>query len=158
VYLGDLATLSDAEAIAVALGGGVSLAFLASTLRSFSRRTFDVSALRLPAGRGAALEYLPFLVLPALSTWAAGFLFTCACLFVPVALLAREGDSSAKCTLLCAGVALVCAPLGLALSLAFDGVPTVPSLVALLAVAGLGVGFIRRLRTAHKARFRARAT
>ena len=143
VFLGDLATLSDAEALVVGLAGLVSLAFLIFARKWFARRTFDASALGLSSARGRAFEIAPFLVLPAVSTWAAGFLFTCACLFVPTSLLSREGDSSAKSTALCASVALVCAPVGLLLSLQFERMPTVPGIVALIATACVGLGFLR---------------
>jgi ABC-type Mn2+/Zn2+ transport system permease subunit len=143
VFLGDLATLSNAEALVVGLAGLASLAFLVFTRKRFSQRTFDASALGLSSPRGRAFEVVPFLVLPAVSTWAAGFLFTCACLFVPTSLLAREGDSSARSTAICAGLALVCAPVGLLLSLQFDRMPTVPGIVALLATACVALGFLR---------------
>jgi ABC-type Mn2+/Zn2+ transport system permease subunit len=143
VFLGDLATLSDAESIVVGLAGIVSLAFLIFARKWFARRTFDSSALGLSSARGQAYELVPFLILPAVPTWAAGFLFTCACLFVPTSLLAREGDSSARSTTLCAGVALVCAPLGLLLSLQFERIPTVPGIVALLTTFCLGLGSLR---------------
>lgn len=143
VFLGDLATLSDAEALVAGLAGLVSLACLVFARKRFAQRTFDASALGLASVRGRALEVVPFLVLPAVSTWAAGFLFTCACLFVPTALLAREGDSSVRSTALCAGVALVCAPVGLLVSLQFDRMPTVPGIVALIATACVGLGFLR---------------
>jgi hypothetical protein len=108
------------------------------------RRTKKVLTTHVRRERlGALISSGAFLVLPAVSTWAAGFLFTCACLFVPTSLLAREGDSSARSTAICSGLALVCAPVGLLLSLQFDRMPTVPGIVALLATACVALGFLR---------------
>jgi ABC-type Mn2+/Zn2+ transport system permease subunit len=143
VFLGDLATLSDAEALTVATTGLLAVAIFVFDRRGITDRTFDGSALGLSKWRGGTLEAVPFIVLPAISTWAAGFLFTCACLFVPTSLLVRDGDSSRQSTALCAGVALICAPIGILLSLHMERMPTVPGIVALLAVACLGLGFLR---------------
>lgn len=144
VFLGDLATLSDAEALTVATTGFFAAAILGFAWRGISDRTFDTSALGLSKwGGGSTLEVVPFVLLPAISTWAAGFLFTCACLFVPTSLLVRDGDSSRRSMTLCAGVAFVCAPIGLLLSLQMERIPTVPGIVALLATSCLGLGIFR---------------
>lgn len=145
VFLGDLATLSDGEAIVVGMAGLVSLLILTFSRTGIARRTFDASAMAFSRTRGGALEVVPFVLLPAVSTWAAGFLFTCACLFVPTSLLARDGDSSTRSKTLCAGMALFCAPVGLLLSLLTERVPTVPGIVALLATTCLGLGVLRSL-------------
>ena len=143
VFLGDLATLLDSEALVLALLGILSLSVLLLARKAIGRRTFDSSALGLTHHRAAPLELVPFVLLPAVSTWAAGFLFTCACLFVPTSFLKREGDSSFKSVLMCAGVAFLCGPIGLFASLRSESLPTVPTIVGCLTAACVGIGIFR---------------
>jgi ABC-type Mn2+/Zn2+ transport system permease subunit len=130
VFLGDFATLPNAHALVLAVFSLVVLCLFFAYQKTFVRNTFDNAVLGLILQRKTrAFELLPFYLLPAFSTWAAGFLFTCAFLFVPTTLMASENKSSTQSIKIGALVAMISAPLGMQTSLHITNLPTVPTMI-----------------------------
>ncbi len=147
VYVGDLATLSNHEAIATAIASLVAGAILASGWRRFSHQSFECalfgepSASRQAPGRMTLFRFLTLAML-CVSVQFLGFLFTVALLFLPTGILSRMKTKGLALHLsLCAAVALVASVSGFLLSLNFTRLPTVPMIVVMLTIlASLIVG------------------
>jgi ABC-type Mn2+/Zn2+ transport system permease subunit len=148
VFLGDLSTLSNPEALTILSAGAIALFILLFCHSTISQRTFDIAALgKKDAEKNFALfltfNIIPFLVLPAVSTWGAGFLFTCSLLFLPTTMLAKSGDTAKKHVYLCTSAGAITAPIGLLISLRGEQVPTVPAIVVLLVIVCGCIWFLR---------------
>jgi ABC-type Mn2+/Zn2+ transport system permease subunit len=146
-FLGDLTTLGDRQAKLVIIFSGVFLIWLVSCGRSLATASFDCAVLLMTRTRTHLSQSLVFLLASAFATWSMGFLFTCACLFLPTSLMSVLVPSSARVhVLLCTIVAAVAVPLGFVLSVLHGSLPTVPTIaVIVIVVASITWIFARKI-------------
>jgi len=148
VFLGDLATVSNQEALFAFIFALGILIYFSAAQSAILRRSFDAAVLMRKEMRDSWQEELVFLLLAAFSTWSMGFLFTCACLFIPTSILGAFAMTNAlKHVLYCALIPLIAVPPAIAISLGEGNIPTVPAVAVLmmfLTVMFLGMGFLRK--------------
>ena len=155
VFLGDLGTLTDPESQTISVLSACALLILIFAHSSIAQATFDTVALgkatRHSSGSNGFMHLLcatlPFLVLPAVSTWGAGFLFTCAALFLPTTLLSSDSDSSKQHIALCVTVSAISAPIGLFIALTGEKISTVPAMIVSILCGCLVVKMYREVKT-----------
>lgn len=130
IFLGDITTLTNIESILTGAFGLCSMIFLFFRSRTMLRSSFDLSVFK-KLNRRFSWEDVFFIVVCSFSTWAAGFLFTCVCLFLPTVLFSISNQlTGLRHILMCFLVALVAVPAGFIFSLTTVPWPTVP-LIAL---------------------------
>lgn len=137
-YFGDLATISDLEALIVLAMGVFGLGLFIGKWKSFSKGSFESAILGREVHRGSYFFGFLSIVILALSVQVLGFLFTVCCLYLPTSF----GSKGVKPGLwfhflFCTLVAALGTALGFTLSLMIGSVPTVPSIVTVMAVLGL---------------------
>ena len=146
-FLGDLTTLADSQARVVVALAVVLLIWIRVFGRSLAMGSFDCAVLHLGAPKSLLSQGGVFLVSSAIATWSMGFLFTCACLFLPTSLMSILVSSSARFhVLVCSVVAGVSVPLGFLLSVAHGRIPTVPTIALVLVVVTGLVAVLERWR------------
>lgn len=142
-YFGDLATMSPGESIAALALGSALLLGLGIWRRTFTRHSFE-RTITGPGARASGLRFR-FSLLDAISLVAlcfcaqtVGYLFTIACLFIPTAAASRFLKAGLNRHLaFCVGLAGTAAGAGFLLSLNATRLPTVPTIIALMAALGV---------------------
>jgi len=148
VAVGDIATLTRSESqiltlILICLGGIVFGKRNQYLYVSFADAVLGVRS----NGLGFKIPLL-LVFLPALGTWAMGFLYTCAAMFIPTTLLSLSVRAGAREHIFrCCLVGLLAPLIGLYLSLHyFSGVPTAPILILVCAITTIGVVIVDSLK------------
>ncbi|MCB0403998.1 MAG: metal ABC transporter permease [Bdellovibrionales bacterium] len=142
VFFGDLATLTDRDSAITFVVGVLVLFWLVRSWRSMVDDSFSLMILGLPRSE-RSFDFISLLLL-CFSVQFVGFLFTAACLFVPTTLLGLARGIGLKAhLLLCALMASFSVAMGFAFSLWQTHLPTVPTIVFVLAVCTAGVALSR---------------
>ncbi|MBP6217251.1 MAG: metal ABC transporter permease [Oligoflexales bacterium] len=146
-YFGDLATISDAEAMTVAGMGSLALALLFLKWKSITRDSFDAAILGREAITLTSLFGVLSMLVIALSVQVLGFLFTISCLFLPTTFMSRCSRPGLwRHVLSCLVVAGLSSATGFILSIYLSTVPTVPTIVLTMAVLASGAAWLHKLR------------
>jgi ABC-type Mn2+/Zn2+ transport system permease subunit len=146
IFLGDVSTMTSFEGRWTAGLGCIALLWCVLSEKRLTRLTFDIAVFRQTNSRESRFDDLLLLAITAFSTWSMGFLFSCACLFIPTAVIAAFGhQTSRQHHLLCAASALSAVPFGFLGSLAGNHIPTVPLITLVLVL--FSASFAGVLRT-----------
>lgn len=135
VFVGDVSTLGFEECLFVTGIALVVSLFFWLRRDNILRSTFSGEVLGYPMAATRWRDEILFILLTAVSTWAAGFLMTCAFLFIPTTVRSMAGVVGARKHIrACILLSFVSAPAGFALSLSHTGLPSVPIICLTLAV------------------------
>jgi hypothetical protein len=140
VTIGDVATLSRSDSQILSLALFVFGIYLFLRRSHYLHQSFADAILGSRFRSSIPNNSLFLVILPALSTWSLGFMYTCAALFIPTTILSLSSRVGARLHIFrCCFVGLVAAPLSLLVALVLlPGQPTAPILVlGLLLAAGL---------------------
>ncbi|MCB0417178.1 MAG: metal ABC transporter permease [Bdellovibrionales bacterium] len=142
VFFGDLATLTDRDSAISFAVGCLALVWLVRSWRTMVDDSFSLMILRLP--RSERCFNLLSLLLLCFSVQFVGFLFTAACLFVPTTMLGLARSIRLREHLaLSAVLASLSVGIGFAFSLWQTHLPTVPTIVFVLALFSVLVAAVR---------------
>ena len=137
VFFGDLATLSNHDAVKTLLLAIVGMAVAIYRWKAFSNQAFESAIFgvgrqeKIRKGRNL-FRTVSFIAI-CFSVQYLGFLFTMACLFVPTSVVSFFGGLGLRRhLLLSSGLATVATFVGFVLSLQFTRLPTVPTIVVLM--------------------------
>lgn len=154
VFFGDLATLSNHDAIKTFALAVVGMALLLYRWKAFSNQAFESAIFgvgrqeKIRKGRNL-FKGISFVAI-CFSVQYLGFLFTMACLFVPTSLCIFFGGLGLRRHLiLSSGLATVATFGGFLLSLQFTRLPTVPTIVVLMLVLSPALKLIPRGKLTH---------
>jgi ABC-type Mn2+/Zn2+ transport system permease subunit len=147
MLLGDLTTLSNSESKWISVLTCAALLFIAKNHNSMLKRTFDSAIFRVKRALITGGEDVFILGLIALCTWAFGFLYTCAVLFIPTSLLSVGSlKNSARHFGTAACATFIAIPVGFMVSLTGQNIPTTPSVVVALFVVSFLALFVLDLK------------
>lgn len=135
VFVGDVSTLGFEECLFVTGIALIISIFLWLRRDTVLRSTFSGEVLGYSMASARWRDEILFILLTAVSTWAAGFLMTCAFLFIPTTVRSMAGVVGARKHIrACVLLSFIAAPAGFALSLSHTGLPSVPIICLTLAV------------------------
>ena len=134
-YLGDLSTLSEVSALTLIFLGLLTLGALIKYRKIVTKDSFSLTVLGETKSGSLKVFNIFSLIVICVSVQLVGFLFTCACLFIPTALLAKTGKIGLNDhLLLCLISAAASSGIGFVITIISSTLPTVPTIVVLMAV------------------------
>jgi ABC-type Mn2+/Zn2+ transport system permease subunit len=146
VFLGDVSTMTDKDGQWTAGLGVAAFLWCLLSEKRLTRRTFDIAVFRQKLAAESSFDEFILLSITAVSTWSMGFLFSCACLFVPTVIHAAAGQQSSRSHhILCVCSALFAVPFGFVGSLMGTQLPTVPLITLTLVLISVGIAIVGRL-------------
>lgn len=143
--VGDITTMTDGDLMILASACSLLTFVFFFQRHKILRATFQQELMNRPSDTLPGNGHLFFLALTALSTWATGFLLTCAFLFLPTTLLSLSPRTGARRHIRrCVVCSTVSAPLGMLVSLWIPQIPTVPVICMTLAGVAIFLTFIQK--------------
>jgi ABC-type Mn2+/Zn2+ transport system permease subunit len=144
-YFGDLATMSEAAALFAACIGAALLLINFRFYGQISADSFLSAISGVPPSRGRLAFEIVVLGALCFSVQVVGFSFTIACLFIPTSILSFGQNVGLRRHLIfCASTAALGCALGFLVSLWATSLPTVPTIVVVLALVALSSNFWKR--------------
>ncbi len=145
--VGDVSTLTNIDLLIISTACVLFILLSWRNKDKIMHSTFRQELMLRHPKSHAVRDHILFIALIAMSTWATGFLLTCALLFLPTTLLALRPTSGARRHIrLCIICAALGAPLGMLASLGLPHLPTVPIICFSTAALSICSTFFRKER------------